>query len=56
MFISVLGYMNEEEFEEDGTVRYVERIHSIANAYNLFVGILTEETLPGNHGVGRRVL
>jgi hypothetical protein len=43
--ISILGYMNEEKFE-DGTVGYVERIKSVANVYNLFVGIFTGKKPP----------
>ena len=39
--IFILGYINKEEFEEDGSVEYVERIQYIINAYNLFVGIFS---------------
>jgi hypothetical protein len=54
--IFILGYINEE-FEEDGSVGYLERIQYIVNAYNLFVGIFTGKKTPsGNQGVGRRVL
>jgi hypothetical protein len=44
--IFILGYINKEKFEEDGSVGYVERIQYIGNAYNLFVGIFTEKKPP----------
>jgi len=55
--IFILGYINNEGFDDDGSVGYVERIQYIVNAYNFFVGIFyREETPSGNQGVGRRVL
>jgi hypothetical protein len=44
--IFILGYINTEEFEEDGSVGHVERIKYIVNAYNLFVGIFTGKKPP----------
>jgi hypothetical protein len=44
--IFILGYINKEEFEEDGSVGYVERIQYVVNAYKLFVGIFTGKKPP----------
>jgi hypothetical protein len=44
--IFILGYINKEGSDEDGSVGYVERIQYIVNAYNFFFGIFTVKKPP----------
>jgi hypothetical protein len=52
--VFILHYINKEEFEEDGSVGYVERIKHIVNAYNLFVGIFKNKRPPPEPRLGKK--